>query len=220
MALEHLKKRKEDLENYEKLSFNKENLQKELKILREQINNSANEITKYRNKYLNTFLNRLKFYCNSLMLNTPLISLESKAIDENGADLLCIKLKDSSIATLSAGEFNRLKLAILCINMEYKKQKGILILDEIDANLSGIESESVARILAFLAKDYQIFAISHQSHMSIFADNHYLVKRGTNNSKIELLNKEGRINEIARMISGEEITKEAILFAQNKLKHL
>lgn len=56
--------------------------------------------------------------------------------------------------------------------------------------------------------------------MSIFADNHYLVTQKENISSLELLDKEGRINEIARIISGEHITKEAILFAKDKLKHL
>ena len=56
--------------------------------------------------------------------------------------------------------------------------------------------------------------------MPSFADNHYLVKKSDEKSDIILLDKEGRIEEIARMISGKTITNEAILFAREKLQHI
>lgn len=219
-SLEHLKKKKSDLEYYENISFNKKTLQNELEELSKQTISLAKKISKYRNENVNLFLDRLDFYCQSLMLNKAHISLSSKELGHSGSDYLEIRLKDSTIQTLSSGEFNRLKLAILCINMECTKTSGILILDEIDANLSGSESEGIAKILSFLAKNYQIFAISHQSHMPSFADNHYLVQKTNNKSEIKLLDKDGRIKEIARMISGQNITDEALLFAQEKLRHI
>ena len=74
-----------------------------------------------------------------------------------GIDKLEIMLKNSTIATLSSGEFNRLKLAIMCIEADSSANCGILILDEIDANLSGSESEGVAECLSILSKNYQNF---------------------------------------------------------------
>ena len=181
---------------------------------------SIKKMSDARAKYLDRFKSRLEFYANILMLPLPSISIQKKELDIYGSDFLSLKLRDSNLSTLSAGEFNRLKLAMLCISMEVKKQSGIIILDEIDANLSGTESEAVARILSFLSENYQIFAISHQPHMPSFADNHYLVQKNENKSDVILLDKNGRINEIARMISGEHITNEAILFAKDKLKHI
>lgn len=94
-----------------------------------------------------------------------------------------------------------------------EKNQAIIILDEVDANLSGEESQGVAEALKTLSENYQIFAISHQSHMPSLADTHFLVQKGAQGSKIIPLDKEGRIREIARMISGNEITKEALDFA-------
>lgn len=220
LAQEYLEKKKIDLENYRKLNFNKKTLENELKSIKIDLDELIKSILSYRKKYIINFNSRLEFYCNSLMLPPPLIKLTNNSnLDSNAGITLDIVIKDSNISTLSSGEFNRLKLALLCVLVEQGKQEGIIILDEIDANLSGSESEAVARILSFLSDDYQIFAISHQPHMSIFADNHYLVRQESND-KVLLLDKEGRINEIARIISGEHITREAILFARDKLKHL
>ncbi|RDU64152.1 DNA recombination protein RecN [Helicobacter sp. MIT 14-3879] len=217
-SLEYLAKKKIDLEHYNNISFNKASIQKELDYISKSIYTKAEQIREWREKYLESFIKSLENYCKKLMLNTPRLKLEKIDLGNNGYDLLEIMLGNSN--TFSSGEFNRLKLAILCLEIDYSKQSGILILDEIDANLSGSESEGVAQVLALLSRDYQIFAISHQSHMPCFATNHYLIQKSNNGSKITLLDKEGRIQEIARMISGANITSEAISFAREKLQHL
>lgn len=219
-SLEHLAKKKADLESYDNLSFNKTNLQNELESLLKLVVSQAKEIRNFREKTLDTFLSSLESYCAKLLLSKPKLVLEKVDLYESGSDRLEIYLKDSSIETLSSGEFNRLKLAIMCLEVEYDKQNGILILDEIDANLSGSESEGVAQVLELLSRDYQIFAISHQSHMPSFANNHYLVQKEDSTSSVILLTKDGRIKEIARMISGLNITNEALEFAKEKLQHL
>ena len=216
----YLENKKNDLQKYDNIIFNKDSLLKDLENIHSKILDSIAKMNDKRSKYIDRFKSRLDFYANILMLPPPNISIQKKELDIYGDDFISLKLGDSNLSTLSAGEFNRLKLAILCINMEVKKQNGIIILDEIDANLSGLESEAVARILSFLSENYQIFAISHQPHMPSFADNHYVVQKFEDKSNVVLLDKNGRINEIARMISGEHITNEAILFAKDKLKHI
>lgn len=106
----------------------------------------------------------------------------------------------------------------MCIDSMINGSKGILVLDEIDANLSGQESEGVAKMLKTLSKTYQIFAISHQPHMPVLADSHYLVSKKDGKSEVRLLDMEGRIEEMARMISGANITKEALEFAKKRLE--
>lgn len=219
-TLTHLSRKKQDLERYNNLSFNKNFLEKELKTLGDSMNKKANEMSDFRQKAIVKFSEELSKYCTKLKLNSPKISLAKKDISISGIDKVEISLKDSSIATLSSGEFNRLKLAIMCIEVDSSDECGILILDEIDANLSGSESEGVAEILSILSKKYQIFAISHQSQMPSFATNHYLISKTENGSNITLLDKQGRIEEIARMISGANITDKALNFAKEKLAHL
>lgn len=109
-----------------------------------------------------------------------------------------------------------MRLALLTARSHYEiNTNGILFLDEIDANLSGKESASIAKVLAELSKNYQIFAISHQPQLSATAKQHFMVTKDDNNiSSVKELDKDERINEIARMISGKDITEEALEFAR------
>jgi DNA repair protein RecN (Recombination protein N) len=69
-----------------------------------------------------------------------------------------------------------------------------------------------------LSNSYQIFAISHQPQLTSSANQHFLVDKIDGKSFVkELINNE-KVNEIARMISGENVTSEAISFAKNLLK--
>ena len=111
-----------------------------------------------------------------------------------------------------------MRLAILALKSEHlQKDGGILMLDEIDANLSGEESMSVAKVLCKLSKYFQIFVISHQPQLTSMGDQHFLIYKENSISKVKELNKEQRVNEIARIISGEVITKEAKKFANELL---
>ena len=114
---------------------------------------------------------------------------------------------------------NRLRLAFIGANLEITNQgSGILILDEIDSNLSGKEAMSIATVLEKISKFYQIFAISHQPQLSSKAHSHFLVSKNGEISSVKLLNESEKITELARMISGETISKEALEFAK-KLKN-
>lgn len=94
------------------------------------------------------------------------------------------------------------------------------MLDEIDANLSGKESMSVANVLKKLSLKYQIFAISHQPQLSSVADQHFLVtKNEQNNSCVRALERKERVVELARMVSGEDVSEEAMRFAKALLEN-
>ena len=87
------------------------------------------------------------------------------------------------------------------------------MLDEIDANLSGEESMSVARVLRHLSSRYQIFVISHQPQLTSMGDQHFLIYKDDESRVMELDNA-GRIDEIARIISGDGVSEEARGFAK------
>ena len=79
---------------------------------------------------------------------------------EHGIDKVVFILNNVKLDTISSGEFNRLRLALLTSMSEYEiNDNGILFLDEIDANLSGKESAAIATVLKKLTQKYQIFAI-------------------------------------------------------------
>ncbi|GHS88464.1 hypothetical protein FACS189487_06810 [Campylobacterota bacterium] len=97
-------------------------------------------------------------------------------------------------------------------------EKAVLFLDEIDANVSGEEAASIAAVLKMLSARYQIFAISHHSQLTSKADAHYLIIKEGNQSFVRLLDKGGRIREIARIISADRITDAALQHAEALLE--
>lgn len=216
-ALAYVEEQKSKLKEYENLDSNKQELQKQLKTLSESCENAAKELFINRSKSLDTLNAKITELCTQLRLKPSVLELQEVAMQKSGNCEIMLRLGDADVSVLSSGEYNRLRLALMCIDTELTPRSGILVLDEIDANLSGEESEGVARILKMLSKDYQIFAISHQTHMPSLADTHYLVEKTKDSSVITKLDFEGRVKEIARMISGANITNEAMEFAR---KHL
>ena len=74
--------------------------------------------------------------------------------------------------------------------------------------------EVITKVLDELSHFYQIFAISHLPQLSSKAHNHFLVEKNGKQSYVKKLEKEERIKELARMVSGEQISDEALQFAR------
>ena len=107
---------------------------------------------------------------------------------------------------------------MLVVKSDFDDEKGIIILDEIDANVSGDESIAIANMIKTLSKNYQIFVISHQPHISAMAKQHFLVYKENDKSFVKLIENEERIKEISRIIGGQNPSIEAISFAKKLLE--
>jgi DNA repair protein RecN (Recombination protein N) len=157
-------------------------------------------------------------YLSALKLPPVMFVFEDAPMNETGADRIDLELQGSSTATLSGGEHNRLRLAIMAAALQNGMQgQGVVILDEIDANVSGDESIAIAEMIADLSQAYQVFAISHQPHLAAQADQHIFIARDADSFAVEL-DTEGRIREIARIIGGEEADDEAVAFARKLME--
>ena len=218
-CLKYKEQKKIELESYENIFFQKEKLEKRYKIINEKLLELSQEISQYRKETSLILEDKINEYLKFLYLSNAKIIFEDKELDSSGIDNILFELNGVTLETISSGEYNRLRLALLTSMSEFDiVDYGILFLDEIDANLSGKESDAISKVLIKLSNSYQIFAISHQPQLTSSANQHFLVDKQNGNSKVILLNNKERINEIARMISGENITNEAIEFAKNLLK--
>lgn len=217
-ALEYKKQKEQELESYDNITFSKAILEKKVKKLSSEVGELAKKLTEKRKEASSLLEEKINYYLGFLYLNNAKITLVSKDLDISGADRVDFILNGVDLDTISSGEFNRLHLALLTSITKFDiSSNGILFLDEIDANLSGKESDAIASVLKELSKSYQIFAISHQPQLTASCSQHFLVEKNDNESSVKLLNKEEQIEEISRMISGENITKEAYSFAKNLL---
>ncbi|RDU72522.1 DNA recombination protein RecN [Helicobacter aurati] len=240
-ALTHLELQQEKLKEYENVAFDKTQLEKKYHELATKTHHLACIIHETRLHSLPLFEERLNRFGKDLKLQTITLQLqgtmeesaylqdcyckdESPHLSESGYDRLEIFLDSIPKDFVSSGEYNRLRLSMLCAlaqSNEYAglQYRGILIFDEIDANLSGEESEGVAKLLSFLSRSYQIFAISHQPFMPLLSDHHYLINKDScNKAQITLLDNNGRIAEIARMISGSDLDVNALNYAKTLLE--
>ncbi|MGM0519873.1 MAG: AAA family ATPase [Campylobacterota bacterium] len=218
-ALEYKNKKQKELQEYENISFEKESLIKTISSLEDSIYDLSSQMTIYRKKASKKLENTMNKYLKELYLNELTIDIDKKELSVTGVDFVELKLKDVSLDSISSGEFNRLRLALLTSMSQFDiVDNGILFLDEIDANLSGKESDAIAKVLTKLANSYQIFAISHQPQLTSSANQHFLVDKKESISTIKSLSYEQKVEEISRMISGKDITQEAVEFAKNLLE--
>lgn len=215
-ALEYKEQKQKELDSYDNISFEKTILEKKVKQLTQKVEELASSLTTYRTASAKILEERVNHYLKYLYLSNAKIYLKDKQIDNLGKDEVILELNGVNLDTISSGEFNRLRLALLTSMSKFEiLNNGILFLDEIDANLSGKESDAIATVLSELSNSYQIFAISHQPQLTAAAKQHFFVDKQNGVSSVKLLDDKGKIEEISRMISGENITKEAYEFAKN-----
>lgn len=218
-AIKYKEEKKKQLEGYENTSSNKKELIKKISKLESELIKLSKQISQKRQKNLSILTKDFNKQNALLHLSHININLTSdNSLYKNGIDKIEIQLEKTSIEKISSGETNRLRLSVLALKNSYSSFEGIIVLDEIDANLSGIESEGVAKVLDFLSKSYQIICISHHPQLASYANAHFLISKEKGKSKIKLMDKKERINEIARMISGENITEKSIRFSKELLK--
>ena len=119
----------------------------------------------------------------------------------------------------SGGELSRFMLALKVSLMDVKSRPTI-IFDEIDTGIGGSTADAVGNRLKTLSKNLQVLVVTHQPQIAAKADIHFKIRKTSNDNKIktliEKLDDKNREIEIARMLSGEKITPEA-LAAANRL---
>jgi DNA repair protein RecN (Recombination protein N) len=113
----------------------------------------------------------------------------------------------------SGGEISRIMLSLKSTLAKSDKLP-LLIFDEIDVGVSGRIAQKVGNTLKELAAYHQIIAITHLPQIAGLANHHYKVEKASRDkrvvSSITKLTDEDRIEEIAKLMSGEEVTEEGI----------
>ena len=113
----------------------------------------------------------------------------------------------------SGGEMSRIMLAIKSI-MASKDRINTLIFDEIDTGISGRTAQKVSEKMSKIAGNHQVIVVTHLPQIAAMADNHYEIKKATDNGRtntyITKLSEEEMITELARMLGGVTITDAVI----------
>lgn len=225
--------KKNELEN--KISFinNSEDLisKQELKVkqLKEQVISLAQLISEYRKKYSEYISKEIKKHLDDLCLENAEFTIEftNQELDKYGQDQVNF-LFNANLGNnpkplnqvASGGEIARLMLALKIIRVN---PNILYIFDEIDTGVSGLVADAIGKEMKRLAQDNTIIAITHLPQVAAYADHHlYIEKIDTDNistSNCLYLDNDGRIKEIATMISGETISENALSHAKELLNN-
>lgn len=115
--------------------------------------------------------------------------------------------------TASGGEISRLMLAIKTITLN-QNQMNTLVFDEIDTGVSGKVADAIGLKMHSISLNNQVLCITHLPQVAIHADHHYAIKKSSHDeetySTLAVLSEDERIEEIAKMLSGDVVTAEAI----------
>ncbi|MEM9668130.1 MAG: DNA repair protein RecN [Pseudomonadota bacterium] len=156
--------------------------------------------------------------------------LEEAEADGRGLDGVTIEVETNPGAGFgplhkiaSGGELARISLALKCAAAEALESSSVLIFDEADQGVGGAVAAAIGERLQVLAKRHQVFAVTHSPQVAASAEAHWRIEKSTTAKSLgqmqaSVLDAGERTEEIARMLSGAKVTKEARAAAQRLLE--
>ena len=211
----------EGLEDYiNKLNTQKQELEIKMKKIAEELNIIRNKNAVKLSKGINKELKDLEM-ANS-EFNVEVKYLENE-FNKNGLNSVEFKIRTNigedmkSLAKVaSGGENSRIMLAIKTVLADVDKTE-TLVFDEIDTGISGLAADKVGEKLKIISNKHQVLIVTHLANIAAKGDyNYYIHKEVEENktkTKIDLLNEEQTLKEVARIASGK-VTKETIEHAK------
>ena len=209
-----------DIENLENEILIKESLLKELS---KKISISRKKILPNLKIEIESILSTLGMENSSFIFNLK----KSENYNKYGNDLIEVLFSANKgidfspiFKVVSGGELSRILLSIKSILSDHLNLP-TMIFDEIDTGISGEMSNAMANLMLKMSKKMQIISITHLPQIAAKGEHHFNVykyeKLGTTNTKIKKLNNDERVEEIAKMLSGDQISSSALTHAKELL---
>lgn len=213
----------EQLASFGDISQDIEKLKSSIQKLEEKLVKQAGIISKNRAKIAPSFEKKIHDMLVPLSMENAYIKVSIEPLDEPGPSgmdnisFLFAPNKGSDFKPLkdiaSGGEISRLTLCIKSLVADAMTLP-TLIFDEIDTGVSGEVASRMGEILSSLAGNHQVISITHSPQIAGKADKHYFVHKNDRSDRtvtaVKELDQDGRINEIAKMLSGNPPSAAAI----------
>ena len=208
-----------------------ENINLKLKETENQLIYYAKKISILRKNKALELEKEVKYILNQMYLQQVQFKFDFQINDfnDNGIDNVKIVVSTNSGQPLqplqkiaSGGELSRIMLAIKAVSQN-SKDGGTIIFDEADTGVSGKVAESIGHVIKKISEKQQVICITHLAQVACFANNHLFIEKeqmdNTSKVHVRLLNEKESVYELAKMISGKEITQQSIDHAK-KLKEI
>ncbi|HEX2787127.1 MAG TPA: DNA repair protein RecN [Ignavibacteria bacterium] len=239
----------QELNLAENFDFEIDKLKKEIETQKESLYKEAENISKKRKKSSADLEKKVNSYLNETGLENAEFKVEfksssisnedefnykkgsktttgitSKGIDDieffvrinKGADFSSLR------KSASGGEISRIMLSIKA-SLSEKDDVPILVFDEIDAGISGRIANKVGNLLQEISNTHQIISITHLPQIAAKSNNHFHVSKQNKGSEtitdIKTLDKNEKISEVAKMLSGEKVTDASLKSAKELINN-
>lgn len=233
--IEYLRQLKDKVSSFNSVTDKIDNLKKEEDKLLKMIGFDALELSLKRKEVAEQFRERVISELRDLAMENVDFKVDFKAVEDNEGVLIDgkkVKLFSDGIDSVqfiiktnpgddfkpltsiaSGGEISRVMLAIKTVLAEVDEIP-VLAFDEVDAGIGGKTGEKIGEKLLEISKYRQIICITHLPQIASLPGQHFVVEKNINNNETFLtvreLNEYERIGEIARMISGTNVTDTTI----------
>jgi len=227
VLLEEMNLKVQSSSDFEKI-IKKKN--KELNVCEKELQIHSDILTENRKSVAASFKNNVEIHLKKLGIKSPLFNVEItelKSFTSLGKDRVqflfsankgSLPLEIHKVA--SGGELSRLMLCFSYLLSEFN-DLSCLIFDEIDTGVSGEIADLMSEMMRSMSENRQVLSVTHLPQIASKADIHFKVFKSESirrtTSEIIKLNMEGRIEEIAKMLSGKKITKTSISNAKELL---
>ena len=223
---EQMQTRLEELLNYDK---NRDELIAACEAAKANASALAQKLSEKRKEAALTFAGKVREEMR--FLNMPNVELvpqfQETELSPDGVDKVELLISANPGETprpvakiASGGELSRMMLAIKTVLSE-SDDVDTLIFDEVDTGISGSAAEKVGLKLKEVSRAGQVLCVTHQAQIAALADFHYLidkrVEQGRTFTVVTELDHDARVNELARIIGGVNITQAAISHAEEML---
>lgn len=206
-------------------------LQSQVSTYLSEFNSAANLLRNSRHSAANMLRTQLLAELPDLKLGSADFDIEfsDTPASSHGTDDITFMIKTnpgSPFAPLhraaSGGELARLMLAMRVV-LAGANDMHTFVFDEVDTGISGATASAVGSRLNRLAAANQALVITHSAQVAGFADKHFKISKSVTNDKtitsVHEMSDEDRLNEVARIISGDKITPESITMAKTLIKN-
>lgn len=218
-----------ELDNIDSSEERTAKLQKELSEFEKKRADSAEKLTNIRNKYAEMLSAHVEDQLNDLnMSNVEFkVSIKNSSYKSDGRDDIEFLIRTNVGEDLkplakiaSGGELSRIMLAVKNVLTESDIIKTV-IFDEIDTGVSGKAAQKIGEKLYSMSRTSQVLCITHLPQIAAIADNQYLIEKhiedGRTLTKVNVLDFDERVYEIARTLGGADITESALENARQLL---
>lgn len=215
-----------ELESLKNLDDTIKNFERDINELKNSYKEFAIELSNFRKEVAIDLKTKLVSELKELeMQNTEFdIVFTEKSFSKDGIDDIDFYAKTNKGAAfnpireiISGGEMSRFMLALKNVMSDSNEYK-TFVFDEIDAGLSGKVANSVGKRLEIFSKDRQVLIISHLPQIVSKADTNFKIEKYDEEDQtvsiVRKLNKEENIREVARLLSGDNITEENLKSAE------